>query len=139
MGVIVDASVVVKWFSPEAQSAAALRLLDGNEPLLAPDMIVAEFASAMWVKVRRNQLDISDASQAVAAVAEQRGLQHYPLVPLVQKAFELGLELNHSPYDCIYLALAEQLDMPFVTADQRFAIVASRNHPRVRLLGRDPL
>jgi predicted nucleic acid-binding protein len=139
MAVIVDASVVVKWFSPEPLSDVARELIERTEPLLAPDLIVAEFASAMWLKARRNQIDPSDASQAIAAVAEQRGLQHHASVPLVQRAYELGLELNHSPYDCIYLALAESLDMLLVTADQRFALVAGREHPRVRLLGQDPL
>jgi predicted nucleic acid-binding protein len=100
---------------------------------------VAELANAMWVKVRRNELDTSRAFEALDIVRGQTRLQLRPFTPLIPRAFELAQELNHSPYDCVYLALAESLDMPLVTADQRFATVASREHPRVRLLGHDPL
>ena len=38
---IVDASVAAKWGIREEDSAAALRLLDGEHRLLAPDLIWA--------------------------------------------------------------------------------------------------
>jgi len=36
-GVIVDASVAVKWWAPEPDSAEAARLLRGEWRLIAPD------------------------------------------------------------------------------------------------------
>lgn len=136
---IVDASVVVKWFVIEDLRAEARQLLEGTEPLLAPDVLLAEFANVMWVKTRSNEIDFARALEAIDSVTGERDLRLYPSAPVMRRAFELAHALVHPAYDCIYLALAESLDMPLVTADQRFALVAGREHPRVRLLGQDPL
>lgn len=42
MSVVVDASVVIKWFVPEAGSDAASRLLASEDRLEAPDLLFAE-------------------------------------------------------------------------------------------------
>jgi predicted nucleic acid-binding protein len=39
--------------------------------------------------------------------------------PLMDSTLQLALELNHSAYDCAYLALALQEEIPFVTAGRR--------------------
>ena len=56
MSVVVDASVVIKWFVPEAGSDAASRLLASEDRLEAPDLLFAEIANAIWKKVQRGQL-----------------------------------------------------------------------------------
>jgi predicted nucleic acid-binding protein len=33
--------------------------------------------------------------------------------------FDLAMEIDHSPYDCIYLALAIEAGMPLITADAK--------------------
>ena len=57
-------------------------------------------------------LDASDLAFA--------GFDLRPFAPLVREASRLGLALRHSPYDCLYLVLAEQENVPFVTNDRRF-------------------
>lgn len=138
-GVIVDTSVVVKWFVIEDLRAEARQLLEGTDSLLAPDVLLAEFANVMWVKARNNEIDFALALEAIDSITGERDLRLYPSAPLLRRAFELAHALRHPTYDCIYLALAESLDMPLITADQRFAVVASREDPRVRLLGQDRL
>jgi predicted nucleic acid-binding protein len=49
--IVVDASVAVKWFIHEPDRPAARRLLVPQSRLIAPDLIVAEVASAMWKRV----------------------------------------------------------------------------------------
>jgi predicted nucleic acid-binding protein len=39
---VVDASVAAKWYVPEIHSDAAVRLLDPEIVLLAPDLIIPE-------------------------------------------------------------------------------------------------
>lgn len=50
--VVVDASVVVKWFVPEIHSAPAARLLDSDVVLYAPDLIGSEVGNTLRKKVR---------------------------------------------------------------------------------------
>jgi predicted nucleic acid-binding protein len=133
--VIVDASVVVKWFSVEALHEEARELLERPEPLFAPDILVADFANAMWIKVKRDEVDASQAARALTAISGRGEPQLLPSVPLAGAAFELAQELAHPVYDCVYLALAHDLDLPLLTADRRFA-AAAEGHQRVHLLGR---
>jgi predicted nucleic acid-binding protein len=38
---------------------------------------------------------------------------------LMHRALDLAIRLAHPVYDCVYLALAEQRNIPLVTADAR--------------------
>jgi len=49
---VVDASVAVKWFVPEIQSAAAERLLDPEIVLSAPDLILSELGNTPTLLAR---------------------------------------------------------------------------------------
>ncbi|HKS23197.1 MAG TPA: type II toxin-antitoxin system VapC family toxin [Thermoanaerobaculia bacterium] len=62
---VVDASVVVKWFIAEPNSEAALRLLDVEKKFLAPDHLFAETTNAVWKKVRRGEISREDGREAL--------------------------------------------------------------------------
>lgn len=134
MAVIVDASVVVKWFSVENLHGEARELLTRPEPLFAPDILIVELANAMWVKVSREEIEAAEAVRAVTAVSGHGEPALRPSVPLASRAFELAQQLGHPVHDCVYLALARELDLVLLTADRRFAAAAA-GHTRVRLLG----
>jgi predicted nucleic acid-binding protein len=116
--IVVDASVAVKWFIHEPDRPAARRLLVPQSRLIAPDLIVAEVASAMWKRVVAGE---GDARQAplTAASLPRFFARLLPLAPLAARAVEIAAELRHPVYDCFYLALAEREEATFVTADRR--------------------
>lgn len=121
---IVDASVVVTWCSVEDLHQEARELLTRPHPLSAPGILVSEFANALWLKVRRGEIATTQAQRAIAAVSGPGEPQRRPSAPLAGAAFALAQELAHPVYDCVYLALAEDLDLPLITADRRFAAAA---------------
>jgi predicted nucleic acid-binding protein len=128
--------VVVKWFVAEELHDDARELLAGAGPLLAPDILLTEVANALRVKATRGEIDDAAARRAVAAVVGRGEPQLRRSPTLVPRAFELARELDHPVCDCVYLALAEELDEVLVTADRRFvAACADRTRGRVRLLG----
>lgn len=45
--VVVDASVVAKWYVPEIHTLAALKLLDGTYGLDAPDLLPSELGNIL--------------------------------------------------------------------------------------------
>ena len=45
--IIVDASVIVKWFIPEVGNVAAKALLSAADELMAPELARVEVASAL--------------------------------------------------------------------------------------------
>jgi predicted nucleic acid-binding protein len=125
---VVDASVALKWVIAEAGSSEASALLRADQ-LIAPDLLVAECANALWKMVRRGEITIEEALMA-AQVLERSEIELRPMRGLLAEATRLATTLDHPAYDCIYLALAELEACPFVTADERFVrkLAASESH-----------
>ena len=112
---IVDTSVVVKWFVAEEGQNAAEALI--GQPLLAPDLLIAEVANAAWKKWRQKEIGLEQAA-SVPAFARSF-VQLVPAHPFADQAIAIALELDHPVYDCFFLALAESAGLPIVTADRR--------------------
>lgn len=133
---VVDASVAVKWLVRENGNEAARSLLRTSEPLIAPDWLLAEAASTFWKKVKRSEL---------LAIHAERHLDDLPAffkelhssAELVGDAFKWSIRLRHSPYDCLYLALALREQARFVTADEEFygVLLKADLGDRAELLG----
>jgi predicted nucleic acid-binding protein len=110
---VVDSCVAVKWYAPEPDSPLALTLI--GRALIAPDQIRAEVASALWKKVRAGEMKRSQAEEALPHLALSVRLM--PSEPLAEMALDLAFDLGQPVYDCFFLALAQTLDFPLITAD----------------------
>ena len=116
VALVVDSSVAVKWCVDELGSRAAIQLI--GEPLIAPDIILAEVANALWKKHLRGEVQADHAAASLSAVSQFVNV--VPSASLAGDAFALSVTLSHPVYDCFFLALAEQLDLELVSEDQRF-------------------
>jgi predicted nucleic acid-binding protein len=67
--VVVDSSIVIKWFVVESYSTEAFHLLDryqnGELTLLAPDLLYAEIGNIVWKKHRLQGISTTDAQQII--------------------------------------------------------------------------
>jgi predicted nucleic acid-binding protein len=115
---VVDASVAVKWVIPEVLSAEADRVRDGDDAVLAPDLLLVEVANALWKKTAAKEISPREADTAFDLL-RRSGIDLRPTAPLLPRALEVARSLGHPVYDCVYLALAEREGMAFVTADRR--------------------
>jgi len=115
---VVDASVAVKWFVPEIRTEFAIQLLQPENVLLAPDLLMSEVCNTLWKKVRRGELDRDDALQCLTDL-NLMPLQLYASAELVQDALRVSTSEGIPAYDSLYLALASLLDCHMVTADAR--------------------
>jgi predicted nucleic acid-binding protein len=124
---IVDASVAVKWFVEEADTASARRLGDDQNELWAPDLVIAEVGNALWKKCTRAALS---SKQLVAGMNRLPNLfdRLFPMSALGPRAAEMAALLKHPVYDCFYLALAERERLPIITADAKLIAAANRLH-----------
>jgi predicted nucleic acid-binding protein len=114
--VIVDASIAVKWWAPEADSAMAARLLEGDWRLVAPDLMAAEAANTWWDKYRQGEMGRADVETAVNRLSAI-GITWIPTARVLAPATRLALELHHPVYDCVYLATAREQRLPLATGD----------------------
>jgi predicted nucleic acid-binding protein len=120
MTLVVDASICMHWFSSEPEHAPALRLLDGDETLVAPDLIVPEVCNAAWKAVHARVLARKQAETIVDRFATALS-SIFPTAPLRSRAFAIACALDHAVYDCFYIALGEQQEARMITADERLA------------------
>jgi len=118
--VIVDASVALKWFlGDEAHWTEAQALLDSAEPLIAPELIVAEVCNAAWLGARRGRMR-QEQTEAIARSLPCLFVSLFPIAGLAERAVAIAGQLDHAVYDCFYLGLAEAQAVPLITADGRF-------------------
>jgi predicted nucleic acid-binding protein len=116
---VVDASVGLKWFVPEADSTFAQRLQDPAHQLHIPTFFDVEVANIIWKKRRRGELTRAEAD-AILAQLPLLPLTRHAEAPLIAPAFDVAEQTQRTVYDCLYLALAIQLGGRMVTADDRF-------------------
>jgi len=123
---VVDASVLFKTLVSEPDSDHADALVASSH-VVVPEILYAEIANAIWARRRRRGLNdvtaqglITDVLRAAFEVHSNR--------PHMARAFALATAIDHPVYDCIYLALAEHLHIPLITADRRFIAAVGKNH-----------
>lgn len=116
---VVDASVALIWFVQQTDRQRALALQRHPDGLIAPTLILAEVASGLWRHWKQGVISKEHAQHAIAQLPNLIDA----LIPddhLVEGALDAAIDLGFSPYDCLYLVLAEQRAARLVTADQSF-------------------
>ena len=122
---VVDASVATKWhLADEEHADRALLLLRrfalGQTDLIAPDYIRYEVPSAITVATTgvRPRIQPASGKQAIEDFLAL-GLKTVDSVGLTLAAYDVVQRHGCSLYDALYLALAEQLGLRFITADAK--------------------
>jgi predicted nucleic acid-binding protein len=97
-----------------------------NHIIGAPDFLFIECRNVLLTKVRRGDLDHSQAEDAEIALAAVAGeLVILASSPKLSRALAIALDLAEPIYDCIYLAAALATDRKLITADAQFVRKAS--------------
>ncbi|UBF24530.1 type II toxin-antitoxin system VapC family toxin [Kovacikia minuta CCNUW1] len=130
--IVVDSSVVIKWFVVEPYSVEACQLLNhyqsGGLTLLAPDLIYSEVGNIVWKKQQFQGLAATDAQQVIDCF-RSLNLVLTPTATLLDAAYSLAVTYN--VYDAMYLALSQREQCPFITADEKLVNAVSPNFPGV--------
>jgi predicted nucleic acid-binding protein len=125
--IVLDASVAVKWFLPEAREtltieAKALLNSYGNSDVefIVPDLFWVEFAGILWKAIRRDRYPKPSAEAALLSLT-QFNFPTFPSLNLLDKAFQIATGFDRTVYDSVYVALAEQTKSQLITADEKLA------------------
>jgi predicted nucleic acid-binding protein len=113
---VIDASVLAVALLDDGPDGDAIRRRMKGEQLAAPALIDLEVASVWRGLARGGQLDPRRVGQALDDLRELpiRRVEHTRLLARCWQLRE-----NLTIYDAAYVALAEALDAPLLTADQR--------------------
>lgn len=133
---MVDASVVLKWFLPEANDAGVenfLRgFLGGNFALYAPDLLLIEAGSALWRRAIVGQQITESDARSIYRDLLTLPINFQPSERLAASTFSLSITHRHSVYDSTYCALSVEMDCEFVTADSTLVAKLGRALPLIR-------
>lgn len=116
--IVVDASVLGPALADDGPDGDLARARCRDESLVAPELIDLEIVSMLRRANAAGAVD--DRRSALALIdLEVLPLERVAHAPLLPRVWEL--RSNVTPYDAAYVALAELLDLVFVTSDQRLA------------------
>jgi predicted nucleic acid-binding protein len=116
--IVVDSSALVAILTGEERAAVVRPLADADPEWMVPEHFVLEVMSALrgvWLGGRLDQAGFESASRRL----ESLPLDMWPTQPLLSRIVDLTRNAN--PYDAAYVALAERLDAPLLTADQKLS------------------
>ena len=131
--VILDASVILKWLIPEADSEKALvfrdRHLSGEEHIGVPSLLFYEVANVIRYKQDlpdEELIDLYDIFGSMELIATNPSFQE------MEETMIYARQKGISVYDATYVVLARRLGCDLVSADER--LVRAANEPFVKLL-----
>ena len=116
---VLDSGVIFAIFFEEAASERAARAAGECRPITL-DLAVSEVGNATWKRVAFFQeqvdaarLSLSKCLEFIASCALIRSSD------LATQAFEISLETKTTFYDSLFLAAAEQENVPLLTLDKK--------------------
>lgn len=140
MNLVIDASVLIKFYVPEVLFDRAERLLakveKGDIELSAPDLIYPEVGNILWKKNRLKELTHSEVEEITDAILS------FPLKieaskPLLPLALDIAIACGITVYDAIYVSLAKVYETAMMTADRKLvdALVKTKLKDAMTWLG----
>ncbi len=116
---ILDASVIVKWFTREEKREEALRyremFINDEIEIVVPDLILYEIGNALRYNPSFNDEDVRLAVRSLIDLGINIII---PTTEILDMAINLAFKYDTTLYDSVYLALAEILNDTLVTADK---------------------
>jgi len=134
VNLIIDASVLIKFFVPEVLSAKAEQLLarveEGSVKLFAPDLIYAEAGNTLWKKHRLKELTQSEVGKIIDLI-NSIPLKVEASKTLLPLAIDIAIAYEVTVYDALYLSMAKVYETQMMTADRKlFDLTAKTNLKR---------
>jgi predicted nucleic acid-binding protein len=114
--IVVDTNVIAYLFMPCELTARAESLFRRDSGWAAPLLWRSEFRNVLATRIRRRSLTLERAS-AIQVEAEDLMAGREYQVPSAD-VLRLAAESGCSAYDCEYVLLAQQLNVPLVTSDR---------------------
>jgi predicted nucleic acid-binding protein len=117
--VVVDASALVAAVLGRSSDARDVRRRLSAEVCHAPHLIDAQLGNVLRRRVLRGELGASDGQIMLAAAAPLIDHRYEMTGALARAAWRLRDNLSF--YDALYVALAQALACPLLTADERLS------------------
>jgi len=129
LNLVIEASVLIKFYVPEILSDRADRLFakvgDKEIDLLAPDLIYPEAGNILWKKQRLKELTPSEVEEITDAILSLP-LKIEASESLLPLAVDIAIAYGITVYDALYLSLARVYETTLITADRKLVEVLAK-------------
>jgi len=117
---VVDASVVVKWFSRfEEDIENSEKLLnshvEGTSPLASSSLVLYEVCNALRFNPNLDEDDLLKAATSLLRL----GLELVDFPEVFESAIALAFSQDITIYDAAYIAVSQTYHIPLITADYK--------------------
>ncbi|MCL4386243.1 MAG: type II toxin-antitoxin system VapC family toxin [Cyanobacteria bacterium] len=124
--IILDTSVIIKWFFEEDEENVKtanliLNKYHNNEiQIIAPEIALFEISNV--IKNRINNLEDKNTGAEIIDKIFNLGIIFYVTKEILKNAFNIAIDINESVYDCIFIAVAEHFKSKFITDDKKLLL-----------------
>jgi predicted nucleic acid-binding protein len=119
--IVTDTNLLVYLYIRGQRTAQAEAVLVRDPAWIAPLLWRSEFRNTLAGLVHRRDVDLDDAVRIAHDAERRMGGAEFSVAS--QLVLQLAIRSRCSAYDCEFVALAQDLRVPFVTADRQ-ALVA---------------
>lgn len=118
--IVADTNLIIYFFITGDQSEAASAVMAVDADWVVPPLWQSEFRNTLVQYMRHGIIHLNDAVEIMNAAEERLSIQEYGVSSA--QVLRLAQASSCSAYDCEFVALAQQLDVPFITADRKILV-----------------
>ncbi len=115
--IVVDTNVIAYFYITSNQSILADKLFTADSHWNAPALWKSEFRNVLSLYLRKGFLEMEEI--LIILQQAEKLMQHNEYEVSSSHIMQLVNSSNCSSYDCEFVALAQYLDVPLVTADKK--------------------
>ncbi len=115
---VVDASVILKWFIEEVDSDKARQIkkdhIDGSSVITLPDIALYEIGNALRYKP---EFSTAEINLSLNEIYELNIDIITPTFQIISPVTEIARHYDITFYDAFYITFSKELNLTFITAD----------------------
>ncbi|MEM8897001.1 MAG: type II toxin-antitoxin system VapC family toxin [Bacteroidota bacterium] len=125
MKVVLDVSAAFANLITAGQQKAIYQAWLASDLCLAPTLFHAEASSAAWKYHKINEVSVEESLYLLSKALQQVEV-FFPVEELNEESLVMACKIDHSVYDCYYLALAQKMNAAILTNDKKLCQAAKK-------------
>lgn len=115
--IVVDTNIIAYFFIPGENTQLAKTLLKKDSKWVSPILWRSEFRNILALYIRKNYLSLSEAKLLIEEAERLMSGSEFHINS--NKVLDLANRSQCSAYDCEFVALAMDLNLPLITSDKQ--------------------
>lgn len=115
--IVVDTNIIAGAYLESIHSPLIEGVIRKDREWIAPYLWRSEFRNVLMLYMKKSILSLDQAQQIV--ISAERRMLNRERWPISSRILELVQSSGCSAYDCEFISLARDLDLPLVTLDKK--------------------